>query len=520
VAKIVSVDDAVSHIKDGDILTVNGMMWVGGCEPFYPALEERFLKTGSPKNLTLFSACGLGHTMATGTQPALANRLAHPGLVKKIVTSHVQSLSDFHPMILNNEIEAYIVSQGTVAAMLHSAARRVPRAITKVGLQTFLDPRHKGGALNDVSREQLAEIDTIDGEEFLFYKTIFPDVCLIRGTTVDAAGNISCEHETVLFDPLVMAQAAKNNGGIVIVQVERADGGFANAHEVRIPGKLVDYVYVDPNQKQTNACTYNGAYCGQVRSPLDMVAKSISEDMKDATGRPLADRVITRRAALEINKGDILNLGIGLPVTIGLEAVDMGIVNLNEVTFTIELGVFGGVPAGGKDFGVTINPDAIYDQNSQFEFYEGGGLDKTFVGVLELDSFGNDNVVKIGNKIIGVGGFNYVTQMAKCVVFCTKFMSKSGYTKTNNGFVPFSGGAKKLVEAVENITYNGEIARKNKQRALYITERCVFESGEDGIVLTEISPYVDLQKDILDVLDFKTVISKNLKTMPEICFKI
>jgi Acyl CoA:acetate/3-ketoacid CoA transferase len=207
-------------------------------------------------------------------------------------------------------------------------------------------------------------------------------------------------------------------------------------------------------------------------------------------------------------------------VTIGLEAVDIGLIKMNDITFTIELGVFGGVPAGGKDFGVTINPDSIYDQNSQFEFYEGGGLDKTFVGALELDQYGNNNVVKKGNKIIGVGGFNYVTQMAKCVVFCTKFMSKSGYNKTENRLTPFSGGAKKFVPMVENITYNGEIARKNKQKALYITERCVFESNENGIVLTEVSPYVDMQKDILDLLDFTPAISETLKLMPDICFSI
>jgi propionate CoA-transferase len=194
-AKIVSVEQAVSHIKDNDILAVNGMMWVGGCRMFYPALEERFLRTGSPRNLSLFSSCGLGHTMASGTEPELANCLAHPGLVKKIVTSHVQSFVDFLPMIQNNEIEAYIISQGTVAAMLHSAARRVPRTMTRVGLQTFLDPRHRGGALNDISRDKIVDVGEIDGEEYLFYKTIYPNACLIRGTTADAAGNITCEHE-------------------------------------------------------------------------------------------------------------------------------------------------------------------------------------------------------------------------------------------------------------------------------------------------------------------------------------
>jgi len=519
-AKVVSVEEAVSHIQNGDLLAVNGMMWVGGSKQFYRALEARFLETGSPKDLTLFSSCGIGHTMASGTTPELANRLAHPGMVKKIITSHVQSFVDFLPMISANQIEAYIISQGTISEMFHSAARRSVGTFTKIGLKTHADPRYQGGSLNEISKDKICELVNFGGEEYLFYKNIYPNVCLIRGTTADAGGNITFEHEAAIYDPLATVQAVKNNGGIVIVQVERVNGGYANPQLVKIPGRLVDYVYVDSEQMQTANVVYNGIYSGEIRAPMDTIDSSITADTKSASDRPLAVRTITRRAALEIKKGNIVNLGIGMATSIGLDACEMNVIKPDDITFTIELGLFGGVPAGSASFGATLNPDAIYDQAAQFEYYEGGGLDITFVGALEVDQHGNVNVIQSGKKAIGVGGFNYVTATPKTVVYCTKFMSKSGYTKNEDGwFVPYNGGFQKVVKDVEYINFNGEIATTNKQRALYITERCVFELIGGELVLTEVSPFVDLQKDVLDLLPFQPKISEHLKKMPDICFE-
>lgn len=520
-AKIVSVQEAVSHIKDGDILAVNGMMMVGACRPFYPALEKRFLETGSPKNMTLFSSCGIGHTMSMSPDvpPDMANLLAHPGMVKKIITSHIQSFVGFIPAVIRDELEAYIIPQGTIAEMLHSAARRAVGTFTRIGLKTHADPRYQCGALNNCSRDKLCELSVIDGREYLFYKNIYPDVCLIRGSTADANGNITFEREAAVYDPLATVQATKNNGGIVIVQVERINGGFAQAQNVKIPGRLVDYIYVDPGQMQTTNEVYNGIYSGEIRAPKDMLDAVLTADAKEALGRPVGDRAIARRAALELKKGDIVNLGIGLASTIGLEAMGMNVVNLNDISFTIELGLFGGIPAGSSAFGATLNPEAIYDQAAQFEFYEGGGLDIAFVGALEVDRGGNVNVIRHGDKVIGVGGFNYVTATPRTVVFCTKFMSKSGYNKTEDGkYLPYGGGANKLVPEVENINFNGEVATEDGQRVVYITERCVFELSGGELTLTEVSPHVDLQKDVLDLLPFTPKISEHLKMMPDICF--
>lgn len=522
-AKFVSVEEAVSHIKDGDTMAVNGMMMVGACRPFYPALEKRFLETGSPKNLTMFSSCGIGHTMSTSPDipPDMVNRLAHPGMVKRIITSHIQSFVGFLPAIIKNELEAYIIPQGTVAEMLHSAARRAVGTFTRVGLKTHADPRYQGGALNECSKDQLCRLATFDGKEYLFYPNIYPDVCLIRGSTADINGNITFEREAAIYDPLATAQATKNNGGIVIVQVGRFNGGFAKAQDVKIPGRLVDYIYVDSDQMQTTGEVYNGIYSGEIRAPKDMMDSVMTADAKTDMNRPMADKVITRRAALELKKGDIINLGIGLPSIIGMQAIDMNVVNLDDISFTIELGIFGGIPAGSSAFGATVNPEAMYDQAAQFEYYEGGGLDIAFTGALEVDQHGNVNVVRHGDKIIGVGGFNYVTSTPKTVVFCTKFMSKSGYQRDENGKpVPFDGGAKKLVANAEYINFNGEVATENGQRVLYITERCVFELKGGKMTITEVSPYVDLQKDILDQLSFQPEVSSDLKEMPAICFEV
>lgn len=523
-SKVVSAEEAVSHIRDGAVIAINGMLYLGQSKPFYEALEKRYLTTGSPKRLTIYGALGLGHTQARGTPPDLVNRLAHKGLVTKIIDSHFGSFVEFTDMIENNEIEAYIATQGVMAENLHCAARKAPGAITQIGLKTFVDPRYGGGALNRISKDRLSEIMTIDGEEYLFFKTICPDVCVVRGTTADLNGNITCEKEATLFDPLVHVQAVKNNGGVVIVQVERLGGSYADPKIVKIPGKLIDYIIVDPKQKQMNTGDYNGYYTGEVRASKEAILDSMKALIDSAENpenrRPVGDRIIARRAALEIQKDDIVNLGLGIPMNVGVELTTMGRLGLDDFSFTVEVGTFGGVPAGDAFFGASVNTDMIFNQWEQFEFYQGGGIDITFVGAMQVGAGGNVNVVGVNNKIKGVGGFNYVTQMAGRVTFCTKFLSGSGYTKAENGLIPYDKGICKFAKETDYISFNSEIAIKNKQRVIYVTERCVFELTDEGLMLTELSPYVDLEKDILAHLDYKPLISKDLKKMDEICFRV
>ena len=520
-SKVVTAEEAVSHIKDGAIISINGMLYVGQSELFYRALEKRYLETGYPKDLTIYGVCGLGQGLVKGVPPDMANRLAHKGLVKKIIDSHYGSFFEFTDKINNNEIEAYIISQGSMVQILHSAARKMPRAVTKIGVKTFVDPRQGGGCLNDISKDELVELVTIDGEEYLSYKTIYPDVCVVRGTTADLNGNVTCEKEATLFDPLVNAQAVKNNGGIVIVQVERLSGSYADPRMVKIPGRLIDYIIVDPDQKQMNTGKYNAYYTGEARAPKQAVLDSMKALIESPENkRPIGDRIIARRAALEIEKGDIVNLGLGIPMNVGLELSLMDRISIDDFTFTVEIGTFGGVPAGHAFFGASVNTDMIFNQWEQFEFYEGGGIDITFVGTMQVSAAGDVNVTGVGKNIKGVGGFNWVTQMADRVTFCTKFLSGSGYNETEDGLVPYDKGVCKFVKDADYISLSSEVSKNNKQRVIYVTERCVFELTEDGLMLTEISPYVDLEKDILAHLNFKPKLSGSLKIMDDICFNI
>jgi len=505
-------------IRDNDVLAFNAMGWMGNPEIFYKALEKRFLEEGNPRGLTLYCSCGIGGREV----PELANRLAHKGLVARLILGHYDTMRNFFPMINDDEIEAYSLPQGFFARNLHEAARHSPGFFTTIGLHTCVDPRMEGPGLNSISNEEFIKVMEVEGEEQLFVKTIYPTVCVIRATTADVNGNITFEKEALLLDPLAMAQAVKNNGGRVIVQVERLSDSHANPQRVRIPCQFVDAIYVNPDQMQTGGECYNALYSGEHYAPWDQV----SEYMRRLLGRGAemsvkrleADRIIARRAAMEIRRRDVVNLGIGIPTSIGLELDDMKLLTPEDMTFSVELGMMGGIPAGEIAFGAVINADAIYDQSSQFEYYEGGGLDIAFVGAIEFDCHGNVNVLRIGSKLFGLGGFNFVTQTPERLVICTKFMLGSGCRKEDGKWILNAGKEPKLVEQVEHITFNGPRGFARGQKVKYITERAVFELGENGIVLTEIAPFADARRDVLAHLDFPVEVSKELREMPAACF--
>jgi len=293
---------------------------------------------------------------------------------------------------------------------------------------------------------------------------------------------------------------------------------------VKIPGRLVDYIIVHPGQMQIVGVQYNPYYSGEMRasrqSILDSMQALIESKDHPEFKRPPGDRVITRRAALEIQKDDIINLGLGMPMNVGVELTTMPGLTLDDFTFSVEIGQFGGVPAGDALFGASVNADMLFNQWEQFEFYEGGGISVTFVGAMQVDRKGNVNVVGVNGNFKGVGGFNYVTQNADRVVFCTRLLTGSGYTRTDDGsFVLNDRGAHKFVEEVECISLNADVSIENKQKVLYVTERCVFELTPGGLMLTEVSPYADLEKDVLAHMDFRPLISENLKKMDDICFR-
>lgn len=504
--KVVSLEDAMRVIRDGDTIAVNGFVGYSP-EELLQGLEDRFLKTGEPKDLTIIVAAGIGDGKEKGV-----NRLAHDGLVRRVIAGHWGLIPKMQKLALAGKIEAYNFPQGVITHMYRDVAGRLPRTITHVGLGTFVDPRLSAGKVNAVTTEDLVERITFDGKEYLAYKTMPVSVAFLRGTTADMDGNISMEKEPLTLEVLPMAMAAKNSGGFVIVQVERiADRHALNPRHVRIPGILVDCVIVarPENHWQTYATHYNPAFSGEFKIPTATVEPLPMDERK----------LVARRAAFELRPNMVVNLGIGMPEGVASVANEEGI--FDYLTLTAEAGSIGGIPSGGGDFGTATNMDFLNDMHAQFDFYDGGGLDLACLGLAQMDSHGNVNVSKFGPKLAGCGGFINITQNAKKIVFAGTFTAGGTELAVENGKLKIiqEGSLKKIVQEVEQITFSGKTAQQGEQQVFYVTERCVFRLTREGVELTEIAPGVDLEKDILAQMEFRPIM-KNVRPMDERIFKL
>ena len=504
--KFCSADEAVNLIKDHD--TVNLVASGGGfqdAESVYQALERRFLDTGRPNNLTLVHVTGVGWGDETGV-----GRLAHKGLIKRVIGGHWLWSKVMSQLAVDEEIEAYNLPQGVMSLLMREIAAGRPGLLTTVGLNTFIDPRLEGGRMNRRAREPLVDLVDFQGREMLFYKSFPIDVCIVRGTTADEDGNISVEQEGLDLHLLSAAQATYNSGGTIIAQVKRvAPRGTLDPRMVRVPAHMVTAVVVDPEQWQTAECEYNPSLCGEVRVPLDSMP-SLEFGIR---------KFIARRAALELQPGAVVNLGIGVADGVANIAAEEGI--LDDFVFSIEMGVVGGVPAKGIIFGASWNPDCIMSMPSQFDFYHGGGLDMGFLGMGETAAVGNVNVSKLGRRITGSGGFIDISQNAKTMVFCGTFTNGDIEVDVREGCISIvkDGGTKKFRKKVEQVTFSGEYAAKIGQPVLYVTERAVFRLKDGRMVLTEIAPGIDLERDILAQMEFVPEIAADLKTMDPAIFR-
>jgi propionate CoA-transferase len=502
-AKVITADEAAAQIKDGD--TVSGSCFVGTGVPeaLYRAVEERYKKTQHPKGITFFYGAGQGGSR----DGRAADHFGVPGMTKRVVAAHYNLSPKLGGAIMKNEMEGYCFPQGALAQLTRDIAAHKVGCITHVGLGTFCDPRLEGGKLNASSKEDLVEVIKIGGEEKLLYKAFPINVVLLRGTYADETGNISCEKEACCPEITALAQAAKNSGGKVFVQVEKiVPAGTLNPWLVRIPHIYVDGVIIaDPkDHEQILGQPYNPALNGETR-----VATGNSGEAIPLTPK----KIIGRRGAMELTENTVVNLGIGIPEFVSTVAAEEGMADY--MTLTVESGVVGGVPQGGVAFGASVNPDAILTHPEQFDFYDGGGIDLAFLGLAQTDEKGNINVSKFGPRLAGCGGFINITQNAKKVFFCGTFTADGLKVKIGDGKLTIveEGKEKKFIKAVEQVTFGGDYARKIKQPVKYITERAVFELRADGMYLTEIAPGVDLQKQVLDLMDFKPKMDGQPKLM-------
>lgn len=505
-ANFVSPQEAVSMIKDGTTICTIGMSLVSASESILKEIERSYLEDGRPCDLTLVHTCG----QAAMKKPFGIQHLAHEGLLRRIIGGHWGQASHIMDLISNNKIEAFNLPQGQMANMFHSMALREPGKLSKVGIGTYIDPRLEGGKMNQKARESgydVVDIVNVCGEDYIRYKPIPIDTLIIRGTTADENGNITTDEEGMMLEVLPAVMATKRWGGQVIAQVKNvAKAGSLNPKSVTVPGVFVDAVVVCPDpfhdHRQTYSWFYDPAYSGQAKGPMSAVPE----------GTHGIRKFIARRAVTELEPNLVINIGTGIPNDeIGPIIAEEGL--SDEVVITVESGIYGGVPAQTIDFGISLNADALVQHDRQFEFYNGAGIDCTFMGAGEMDAEGNVNSTRMGDKAPGAGGFIDITATAKMVIFCSTFTG--GGLKVDfddDGMhIRSEGKFKKLVNKVQQVSYCGKIAHKNGQKMLYVTERAVFEMTDEGPMLIEIAKGVDLQKDILDQMEFKPLISENLK---------
>ncbi|MGD9501003.1 MAG: acyl CoA:acetate/3-ketoacid CoA transferase [Methyloceanibacter sp.] len=495
--KVIRADEAIALIRNNDVITTTGFVQSCIPEALHAALEKRFVETGKPHDLTLIMCAGAGDSKGLGT-----GRLHHERLLKRVIAANFGRMPKVAQAAQANKICGYNLPQGVISQLYRACAAGQPGLFSKVGLHTYVDPRLGGGKVNEVTKEDIVKLVEVEGEEWLFYKATKIDVAFIRGTSADPSGNISMEKEALTLDCLAQAMAAHNNRGIVIAQVERiVEQGSIRPKDVKVPGILVDCIVVaDPPEmhRMNYGKIYDPALSGEIRVPVESMAKMPLDPRK----------IIARRAAFELPPNGVVNLGVGAPDGVAAIANEERVTPF--ITLTTEAGAVGGVLAAGSSFGSSANAHSIIDQNQMFDFYDGGGLDLTCLGMAECDQDGNVNASRFGGRLNGCGGFIDISQNSRAVVFAGTFTAGGLEVEIADGELKIvqEGRSRKFVARVEQITFSGPFAQRRSQPVIYVTERCVFQLTQGGLELIEVAPGIDIEKDILAQMDFKPIIAK------------
>jgi propionate CoA-transferase len=514
-AKVITLDQVGALLRNRAVVSISSSSGLGCPDATLRAIGQHFASAGTPRDLTTL------HPIAAGDMYGIdgIDHLAQPGLLKRVIAGSYPSGPSSMPspkiwqMIAENQVEAYNIPSGILYHLHREAAAGRPGVLTTVGLDTFVDPRRQGGKMNAAAREDLVRVVEFDGQEWLYMRSIPVDVAIIRGTTADEYGNLTIEHEGAPLGAYDQALAAHNNGGIVIAQVKRlVAAGSLPTQQVRVPGIVVDYIVVVPDQMQTTQTAHDPAISGEIRRP----------DVSFRLAPWSADKVIARRAALELRNGDAVNLGFGISALVPRILLEEGLPD--AVTWVIEQGAVGGVPLLDFQFGCAANAQALVPSPDQFTYFHGGGFDRSLLSFMQVDRYGNVNVSRLAAKphvTAGVGGFIDITARARNLVFSGYFTAGGLELAFGDGALQIvkEGRARKFVADVEHVTFSGRRALAQGQHVVYITERCVLRLESDGLTVSELAPGVDLERDVLAQSDIPLRVSPALQLMDARLFR-
>lgn len=510
-AKLCTADEAAALVRPGATVASGGFVGANHPEALTAAIERRFLSTGEPHDLTLVYAAGQGDGTGRGV-----DHLGHERLLRRVIGGHWGLAKKLGRLALEGRIEAYNFPQGVVCQLFRDIAAGRPGCITHIGLGTDVDPARNGGRLNDRTPPGMVERIELGGRTWLWYKSLPIHFGLIRATSADPFGNLSMEHEAMIGEALAVAQAAHNSGGMVLAQVKRLLDEPLPPQHARVPGIFVDRIIVadEAHHDQTFAERQNDDYC-RAADPADAAAQ-IAAARSALQAMPIERRIIAERACDEIPDGAICNLGIGMPEGIAAVAAVRGL--LDRATLTVESGPIGGRPAGGLSFGAASRPQAIIDSPSQFDFYDGRGLDFAALGAAQIDARGNVNVARFCNRFAGVGGFINISQTARRLVFCGTFTADGLEVAAVDGRlrVTNEGRVRKFVESVDSISFSAERSREIGQSVTFVTERAVFRLTDSGLQLTELAPGIDLERDVLAHMAFRPLVGEVRPMRPDL----